>query len=126
MSHADKFDQRARRLHADAVAQLSPQTLARIRAARHAAVGTAPAPARRGFGWPWLAASGCAALFAIALGLRFQLSVPEPAPPPPQAAAPVAVPSPFFDDPGLVATLGEDPDLYLWLASMEAQPVAME
>ncbi len=128
MSHADKFDSWARRLHADAVTQLSPQTLARIRAARHAAVGAAPAPVRRGFGWPWLAvtATGCAVVLAVALGLRLQ-APPEPASAPQAAASEVpAVVSPFLDDPDLVATLGEDPDLYLWLASIEAQPVAME
>lgn len=128
MSQADKFDRWARQLHTDAVARTSPQALARIRAARHAAIASAPAAAvRRGFGWPWMAATGCAALLAVALGLRFHVA-PEPAPAPQAAVtpAPALLASPFYDDADLVATLGEDPDLYLWLASTEAQPVAME
>ncbi len=128
MSHADKFDDWTRQLHAEAVSQLSPQALARIRAARHAAVAAAPAPRRRGFAWPWLAytATGCAVVFAVVLGLRLQ-APPEPIPVTPAATATVApIVSPFDGDPDLVASLGEDPDLYLWLASVEAQSVAME
>ena len=38
-----------------------------------------------------------------------------------QAPAPMVLPA---ADP--LATLEEDPDMFLWLASIEAQPVAME
>ena len=48
----DTFDHDMQQLHAAAVSQLSPQTLARLRAARH---GLAEATPQRGHSWRWLA-----------------------------------------------------------------------
>lgn len=110
---ADRFDQRLRRLHADAVIRLSPQTLQRLRAARQAA-----APARRAHrGWPWLAATACSALLAVALGLQFRGTSPGPSP----AATPTAPVIAAGDDDGYddntLDLLDENPDLYVWLGS---------
>ena len=61
------FDRGMRQLHADAVSQVSPQTLARLRAARHAA----QAAPKRGHAWRWVAATTFSAVLAVALGVQF-------------------------------------------------------
>lgn len=120
LDHDESFDTAMRELHAQAVMQVSAQTRARLRTARNAAVQRAPA---RGLGWAL--ASGCAAVFALAIGLQWQGS--------PNATHP----TPLADTPGVdsvgdgmddaVATLEENPDFYLWLASNDdAMPVALE
>ena len=112
----EAFDHDMRKLHAAAVDQISPRTLARLRAARHAAQ-TAP---RRGHAWRWAAASVLPAILAIAVGMRFlPHSVPTPLAQPMAAAT-------SGDYADSVAVLDENPDLYLWLASSEAEPLAME
>lgn len=116
------FDRSMRQLHATAVTQISPQTLARLRAARHAAQ-TAP---RRGHGWRWIAATAFSSVLAVTLGVQF---LPHSGTTP--AAIPVTAPmaaSVDNDDGTLdaVVTLEESPDLYMWLASSEAMPLAME
>ncbi len=111
------FDHDMRRLHASAVSSISPQTLARLRAARHAAQSAPP----RGHAWRWLAATACSAVLAVALGLQF---LPNSRPLP--AAQPVAAAASEQAYTDTVATLEENPDLYLWLASSEADPLAME
>lgn len=122
----NSFDQAMRRLHAEALAQVTPGTRARLRSARHVAATQAPGPARRGFGW--VLASGFAAVFALAIGLQFQQQ------PRPDAAAPAAngrtaatqAPAAYEYD-YAVAALDENPDLYLWLASNDdALPPASE
>jgi hypothetical protein len=116
----DPFDRQARELHSAAVTHLSPQTLARLRAARHAAQ-TVAAPVQRGH-WRWLAASAFSALFVVALVTQFG-----PLTQTPDTDAPVAtvVDNASGYDPALTV-LDENPDLYLWLASSEAQSLAME
>jgi len=114
------FDHDMRTLHASAVAQVSPQTLARLRSARHA---MPTAPARTGVAWPWLAASLGSAVLAIAIGVQF-LPQNEPAN---DAVPQMAVAAADERDyPGSLAALDENPDLYIWLASTEAAPLAME
>ena len=113
-----KFDRDMRQLHATAVAQVSPQTLARLRAARHAA----QAAPKRGHAWRWVAATAFSAVLAVALGVQFlPQSGTVPAMQPTVAA---------MDDDDVygdsLATLDESPDLYMWLASSEAEPLAME
>jgi hypothetical protein len=112
----EMFDRDMRKLHAAAVDRISPPTLARLRAARHAAQ-TAP---QRGHAWRWAAASALPAMLVVAIGIRF---LPHPAPT--TVAQPVAAAnsSSYADS---VAVLDENPDLYLWLASSEAEPLAME
>lgn len=92
-------------LHAHAVTQLSPATLARLRAARHA-------PQRaRAHGW-WLA-SACSLVVALGLGISFTARPP--------VAPPVLMAGVAADDSGDV--LDENPDLYLWLGATD---LAME
>ena len=117
-STPDRFDRAVRRLHDDALEQLSPRTLARLRP-RDATPLTPAWPGRRP---TWALATACAVVFAAVLGMQF---LPEAeAPPAAVVAAPQALPVPQVNDP--LATLEEDPDMFLWLASIEAQPVAME
>lgn len=112
----EKFDRQARQLHARSLASLSPQTLARLRSARHAATQAAPA---RGHGRRWLTASGLAAALAVAIGLPYFGKSPTPASASQPAVATVAAGDDYAD------TLTENPDLYLWLES-DGQMLAME
>ncbi len=114
------FDHSLRQLHAVAVTQVSAQTLARLRSARHG-LEHAAAP-RRGRAWRWLAASAFSAALAVAIGLQF-MPRPDPAP----AALPLIAAAAADDDYVAGSTvLDENPDLYLWLASSEAEPLAMD
>lgn len=122
-----EFDRAARALHAQAVAQVPARTLRQLRARR------APAPERahpmRAFGWA--AAAACAAVFAVAIGLRQEPVAPGSTEPPTVAAD---VPAAASDDAvagddayaDALASLDEDPGLYLWLASSDVQPLALE
>lgn len=119
-----RFDAAARDLHALALERVSPQVRQRLRTIRSEAAAR-PRRGRGGLlGWT-LASSGVAAV-ALALGLQF---VGGGAPPPavpaaePLAQQPAAVvPAAAAVDTGYdpdtaMATLDENPDLYLWLAS---------
>lgn len=118
-THVDRV---ARALHADAVAHVPARTLRQLRAPRAAA---APARAVRTFGWA--AAAACAAVFAVAIGLRQD-------PVAPTAGRPATIVATDARDSGsgndayadALASLDEDPGLYLWLASSDVQPLAME
>jgi len=113
------FDRNMRQLHAAAVAQVSPQTLARLRAARHAAQ-SAP---KRGHAWRWVTATAFSAVLAVALGVQF---LPRTGTVP--ATQPMVAMAADNDDGygDSLAALDESPDLYMWLASSEAEPLAME
>ncbi|WP_447592045.1 hypothetical protein [Stenotrophomonas rhizophila] len=94
-------------LHAQALQQVSPATLARLRSARHAA-----APRRsRAHGW-WMA-TACSAVAALALGYSFTAN-------PPSAPATPTVASTVDDSSDV---LDENPDLYVWLGTTD---LAME
>jgi hypothetical protein len=114
----DTFDRDMRKLHAAALNQISPQSLARLRAVRHRAQ-TAP---QRGHAWRWMTASAFSAVLAVAIGVQFlSRSAPE------STAQPAVATAGTGDDYGDSMTpLEENPDLYLWLASSEAEPLAME
>ena len=120
------FDRVAQRHHAEALTAMSPRTLARLRATRHAA--TLAAPTRRGPGW--LLAGGTAAVLALAIVVQLQRT-PVASTTPVQAAATAAdgeLDPTLADDDyrSLVAGFDENPDLYLWLAANhEALPGAM-
>ncbi|MCD0279504.1 hypothetical protein JWH04_11235 [Xanthomonas melonis] len=107
-----QFDAQLSQLHATALGSLPPQTLARLRQARHAA------PVRR-MRRHWLLATACSALLAVGIGLQLQPSVDTP----PQAA-----PSQAIADTSAGAEtddlLSQNPDLYVWLGSDSA--LAME
>lgn len=119
-SHLDEaFDQRMRGLHATALDQLTPQALARLRSARQQAQIAAPS---RGHAWRWVAATAFSAVLAVTLGLQL---LPNSSPTP--VVKPI-VASTNNDDVYAdgVSALDENPDLYMWLASAEAEPLAME
>ncbi len=123
-SHDDNpasVDALARQLHRQALGAVSPATLARLRDGRHAA--TQAAPAHRG-GWRWLVAGAVPVTLAAVLGLQWLHPGPAPSTPGTVATPATAVASSDYRDVG--SMLDENPDLYLWLASSEAQPVAME
>lgn len=100
-------DTALRALHARALQQLSPATLARLRRDRQAA-----AP-RRGRVHGWWMATTCSAVAALALGYSFTVN-----PPITPAAPPVTS---TVDDSSDV--LDENPDLYVWLGTTD---LAME
>lgn len=110
----DAFDRRAKQLHATALVSLSPQTLAKLRAARN----TAAQPTRPRHAWRWIAATAFSAVFAVAIGVQF---VPR-APTPSAAAQPVAAAAAS----DYSTSLDENPDLYVWLASADGQRLASE
>lgn len=125
------LDIQARRLHQEALQSLSPQVLAQLRAARLQAQRQSAASARP---WQrrWLAAGATA--FSLALASAIGMYYFNPAPPP-TSAMPVAAngtqpinaslsAAAEYRDTALV--LDENPDLYLWLASTDVQPLAMD
>jgi anti-sigma-K factor RskA len=117
------FDAQARGLHRASLAQVSPQTLMRLRTARHEAQRAAPAGGARS--WRWLTATAFSAVLAVGIGVQFLPRMSTA--PAPGAANPVAVTDGEASlDEATAGTLEEDPDLYLWLASADAQPLAME
>lgn len=118
-----ELDRVARALHAEAVERVPARTLQQLRTRRAAA--SLPARARPMHAFGWLAAAACAAVFAIAIGLRFDRdTVSTPADT--QIATTTDPPIADSDYDDALASYDEDPDLYLWLASSDAQPLAME
>lgn len=113
--HDHAFDAAIRARHQAALASLSPRAQAQLAQRRNAALrGTG---VRRGHGFRY-AAAGFAALCALALGLQLR------APPGPTAVPAVVG---IASAPTTTATmLDEDPEFYAWLASADAQLVAME
>jgi len=113
-----RFDEAMRRVHADAVDHVSAATMAQLHRRRHAALSRAPAraPGR----WP-LAAAGFASVLVVAVGLGFALRPGAPAPVPAMAAGADAG---EFEE--VVTALDENPDFYVWLASGDADLLAME
>lgn len=119
-----RIDRVARACHDQALRQVSPRTLSRLRPR---------APTSAAGGWRarplgWSLATACAAVLAFVAGTQV-LAPPgggERADMPMTTMAAVTV-EPRIDlyEDALV-TLEEDPDLFLWLASAEARPLAME
>lgn len=119
MSQRDHdFDAQMRALHGASLRQLTPPTLGQLRAARAQA-----SPSRSRRAWPWLAATAFSGLLAIGVGLQFLPRTPSPGAAPATVASSDAVSG---ESTSTVNLLEENPDLYLWLASTEAQPLAME
>jgi len=120
------FDAALRQLHADAIANVSARTQAQVHQRRRAALsgqsagaartGAARTPARR-FGWP--VAASFAAVLALAVGVQMRHD----------GATSSSVPALAVVDDGDIegiATLDENPDFYLWLASNDAVALASE
>jgi anti-sigma factor RsiW len=111
----DSFDRAMRDLHAQALIQVSPRTRARLRAARATTIQGAPMRGLR-----WAAATAFAAVAALAIGLLWQG-------PDATTDSPTQTASRDAANYGAIATLDENPDLYLWLASNDdTLPPALE
>ena len=122
----DDFDRQARALHAQAVRQVPSRTLEQLRIRRARGMSTASAPARGPRFAGWTLAAACTAVFALAIGLRQPGLEQAPAEPGAALLAATAAPATGADSYETFATLDEDPDLFLWLASQDALPLAME
>lgn len=116
-----RLDQAMREAHADAVAQVSAATMAQLHRRRHAALSPAPA---RGLRWR-LPAAAFASLLLVAAGLGFGLRTIEQAPDVPAAGQVVVVDGADGLD-SVLDDLGQSPDFYAWLASGDAELIAME
>ncbi len=120
-THSAAFDAQMRRAHQASLQALPAPTLARLRAARHAASGGHAAPARR---WGWLLAAA-PALLGAAFGMHLLLHPTLPASVPAASVAGVpaatavsaSVALPGDGDDAVAGLLDENPDLYLWLGS---------
>lgn len=119
----DPFDARMRALHADAVGHVGARTRAQLDARRVQARRPQATPRRAA--WSFATAAAVAVL-ALGIGWRTTL-VPSgtEAPPATATALPTTPQADTFDDDAYSA-LSEDPDLFLWLASTDVQPLAME
>lgn len=123
-----QVDRIARALHAQAVAHVPARTLRQLRAPRAAAPPARAVHTTRTFGWT--AAAAFAAALAIAIGLRPDAVSPTPG----NASAVPTIAVTDVADGGsendaytdALASLDEDPGFYLWLASSDVQPLAME
>lgn len=117
----DRFDRAARAARGDALAHVSAATMAQLQRRRHAALSAKPA---RGLRWP-LPAAAFASLLVVAVGLGFGLRMSGDAPPAPAGQVLAAIDADAgvedaFDD------LDQNPDFYVWLASGDADLLAME
>lgn len=125
---ASAFDRAMQRRHAQALTALSPPTLSRLRASRHAAAS----PARNRHGLGWILAGASAAVLALAIAVQLQRAPVDGAAPPQIAAIAAgseleATIATDDDYQSLVAGLDENPDLYLWLAANhETLPLPLE
>ena len=116
----DRLDQAARGAHADALAHVSAATMAQLHRRRHAALHV---PGRR---WRWrMPAAAFASLLVVAAGLGIGLRMSGDTPP--VADTPVlAATGPDAGIENVLDALDQTPDFYVWLASGEADLIAME
>lgn len=112
MNTPSDLDHNLRRLHASALDAVSPQTLARLRSARH---GATMRP-RRGRTFAWLGATACTALLAVvgATQLMPPQSLPATSHPTSVALQDSQDTDDFFST---TDVLDQNPDLYVWLGS---------
>lgn len=110
-----EFDRRARALHARSLEALSPRVRAQLHNRLQAAMKESRRP-RHAHRW----GLATAAVLALALGVGVPWRNLQETTPAPVAAntAPAAT--------GVPATLDQDPDFYLWLASADAVALASE
>jgi len=114
MNHDDNdFDARLRDAWRTSVDAVPPMLARRLRPAAR----ESRAPSR----WPLGAALAAAAVLAIAIGLRPH-SVIAPGATPATTSTPIAA----AGDIALTAPLDRSPDFYAWLASPDAEQLAME
>jgi len=111
-----EFDRKARALHEQSLQALSPRVRAQLHNRLQTAV-SAPRATRHLHRW----GLATAAVLALAIGFGVPWSgIDQPAAPGGPAVAVVADPAP--SEP--LATLEQDPDFYLWLASADAVALA--
>ncbi len=116
--HDHQFDAALRARHQASLERLSPRVQAQLAQRRNAALrGEGTARRRHGFRY---AAVSFAAVFALAIGLQQFRTTPDPTAP---AATGIASTASATSD---ATMLDEDPEFYAWLASSDAQQVAME
>lgn len=119
----NELDRIARALHVEAAARLQPRTQQQLRARRTHAQ---PAPSRprgpRALGWSL--AGAFAATLAVVAGLGIDGRLSAPPGDPPIAGAPATTGGEDYGE--AYAALDENPDFYLWLATADVQPLAME
>ena len=141
--NTDRFDDAIRARHAESLEHLSPRVRAQLAQRRRAALaGQAPRVSRS----PWRFAfplAAVAAVGALAIGLQSNTQWRAPDAPAPMVAtvkpspasdalasrtpAPRATALPDTDEATASASLEENPDLYVWLASDDAADLmAME
>lgn len=117
-----RLDQAARAAHADALAQVSAATMAQLHRRRHAALaGTAP---RWRWRWP-LPAAALASLLVVAAGLGVGLRM-DAGTPATQEVPAVAAAGAEAGIETVLDDLDQTPEFYVWLASGEADLIAME
>lgn len=117
MNAPSDFDRDVRQLHAAALQSVSPQTLARLRSARHASA-TRPA---RGRAFAWLGATACTAVLAVVAAT--QLMPSDQTSPAVRQTSTMALQA-SQDSDSFTSTadvLDQNPDLYVWLGS-DASP----
>ena len=113
-----RFDRTLRQHHATAVDRLSPRVRAQLAQRRNAALRGESVRRSNGFRY---AAASFAAICALAIGLQFGV-VPGPSNPATNTSiATVSAPGASH-----TTMLDEDPEFYAWLASADAQQIAME
>ncbi|MFP7723501.1 hypothetical protein [Lysobacter sp. A3-1-A15] len=122
----DAFDSAMRARYAQGLHSLPPSTAGALRAARRTALAPATRRKRTAPAWQW--AGAFAAVAALALGLRFVAPGAATTAMAPQVAAADAMDAdgPAADIEEIVATLDENPDMYLWLAVNDDLPPTRE
>lgn len=114
----DRFDQAARAAHAQALEHVSAATMAQLHRRRHAGLAR---PARTRWRLP---VAAFASLLVVATGLGLGLRMADP---PSGSAGPALAAT--SAEPGIEAVLDDldqTPDFYVWLASGDADLIAME
>lgn len=114
------FDAALRARHAVALEQLSPRVRAQLAQRRHAALRGQAQPRARRNGLRY-AIAGFAAIGVLGLGLQLQPARIAPPTTPSTSVATVATAETRGD-----TLLDQDPEFYAWLASPDAQQLAME
>ena len=113
----DRFDHAVRRRHAESVERVSPQVRAQLAQRRNAAMRGEVA--HRGHGLR-VGIAAFATLCALAIGLQLRPAAV------PGSVAPVQATVAAVAGRTHGTMLDEDPEFYAWLASTDAQQVAME
>lgn len=115
----DTFDAGLRALHAASTDALSPATRGALQRAQRAALAGTPRHATARLSWQWPVAAGS---FAVALAAVLLVRQPDVGTP----AGPAIAAMSADESASPAATLDENPDLYLWLASNDAVAFASE